>query len=206
MGGDKDEAQKIAEKLTKDFPQYGYLAQADLAQQAKKYDKAEQLFQKALSAGKNQHQVLTNFAMFYFEQKKWDKTEEVGRKAISADPKRSNGYELTAYALARQRKVDGAGLILAEAEKQVPHNRAAFYRGALGLFEVNAHLPTAEKWARHYVGQPAEGYEPTLAEGHYLLARILQEQGKNSEARAQAEQALKHDPTFGLARDLLKKL
>jgi len=102
MGGDKGKAHAIAEKLVQLSPVRGYLAQAELAREAKDFAKVEECFLKAVQADPKNYEAQTALAGFYTQPsyRKTEWAEKHAREAVQLNPSRAKGYSILAKVLA----------------------------------------------------------------------------------------------------------
>jgi len=208
MGGDKGKARAIAEKLVQLSPVRGYLAQAELAREAKDFAKVEEFLLKAVQADAKNYEAQTALAGFY-TQPSHRNTESAGehaREAVQLDPARARGYSILAKVLALERRWSELDAVLSAADKGVPDDLAPYFQAANALLETQVELKRGEAYVRKYLGQEPEGEEPDAAHAHRLLGLILEKQGRSAEAVSELETAVQMNPRFKEAKEDLKRV
>ena len=208
MGGDKAKARAIAEQLLQINPVRGYLAQAELAKEAKDYGKVEENFRKAVQADPKNYEARTSLARFYIELSHRDinQAETQAREAVRLDPTRAKGYSILASVLALERRWSELETVLAAAERSVPDDLTPHYEAASALVESAVELPRAEAYARKYLTQEPEGEEPDAASAHRLLGLILEKERRTGEALSELEIAVQMNPRLKGAKDDLARV
>ena len=208
MGGDKTKAHAIADQLVQLSPARGYLAQAELAGEAKDQAEVEESLRKAAGADSRNYEAQTALAGFLAQPARRN-TEEAGRharEAVKLDPARAKGYSILAKVLALERRWSELEAVLGTSEKNVWDDLTPYYEAANALVESGVELQRSETYARKYVGQEPEGEEPDRAHAHRLLGLILEKRGRKSEAVAELETAVRLNPRFKEAKDDLHRL
>ena len=208
MGGDKEKARAIAEELVKLSPVRGYLAQAELALEAKDFAKVEDCFLKAVQADAKNYEAQTALARFY-TQPIHRNTEVAGkhaRKAVQLQPARAKGYSILAFVLAFERRWSDLDAVLSASEKAVPDDLTPYFEAASALLESGVELKRGEAYLREYLAQEPEGDEPDAAHAHRLLGLILEKQGRSAGAVSELETAVQMSPRFKAAIDDLKRI
>jgi X-X-X-Leu-X-X-Gly heptad repeat protein len=208
MGGDKGKARAIAEKMVQLSPVRGYLAQAELAKEAKDFAKVGECFIKAVQADPKDYEAQTALAGFY-TQPSHRKTECAGkhaREAVQLDPARAEGYSILARVLALERRWGELEAVLSASEKAVPDDLAPYFEAANALLESGVDLKRGEAYLRKYLAQEPEGEEPDAAHAHRLLGLILEKQGRRAEAVSELETAVHMNPRFKAAKEDLQRL
>ncbi len=208
MGGNKDEARALAEKITLLNASEGYLAHATLAELEKNMAQVEGYFLKAVQANAKNYGAVTALAKFYSQppHAKYDEAPKYARDALQLDPKQIGGYWILARVFALQERWSDLEQILATSEGNVPDDLRPFYEAAQALLEAGKEFPRAESYAKKYLSQEPEGEEPDSAEAHRLLGLLFEREGRNAEARAEIQTALQLRPNFKAAKDDLKRL
>jgi tetratricopeptide (TPR) repeat protein len=208
MGGDKDEAQALAEKIISINPSAGYLAEAELAELQNNPAQQEAYFLKAVQANPNNYEAQTALAKFY-TQSGHAKYEEAANHAQSArrlDAARIGAYWVLARVFALEARWSELEQTLATGEKQVPDDLRPSYESAQALLETGKDFARAESCARKYLSQEPEGEEPDSADAHRLLGLIFEREGRRGEARGEMQTALRLRPGFKDAKEDLKRL
>jgi tetratricopeptide (TPR) repeat protein len=208
MGGNKGKARAIAEELVQLSPVHGYLAQAELAREAKDFAKVEECFLKAVQADAKNYEAQTALARFY-TQPAHRNTEQAGKHALEAvqlKPARAKGYSILAFVLAFEQRWSELEAVLSASERAAPDDLAAYFEAANALLESGVELKRGEAYSRKYLAQEPEGEEPDAAHAHRLLGLILEKQGRSTEAVSELETAVRMNPRFGAAKEDLKRV
>jgi tetratricopeptide (TPR) repeat protein len=208
MGGSKDEAQTLAEKIALLNPSEGYLARAELAEMGKNPTQAEAYLLKAVQADPKNYDALTTLAKFYVQAPHihYDEATKYARSALQLDPKQIEAYWILARVFALQERWSELDQTLRDSEKNVPDDLRPFYEAAQALSETGKDLPRAEGYAKKYLSQAPEGDEPGDAQARRLLGLLFEKQGRNAEARLEFYTALQIQPNFKAAKKDLKWL
>jgi len=208
MGGNKGKARAIAEELVQLSPVHGYLAQAELAREAKDFARVEEWFLKAVQADAKNYEAQTALARFYTQpaHRNTEQAEKHAREVVQLEPARAKGYSILAFVLAFERRWSELEAVLSASEKAVPDDRAPYYAAANALLELGVELKRGEGYSRRYLAQEPEGEEPDAAHAHRLLGLILEKQGRRAEAVSELETAVQMNPAFKAAKDDLKRV
>jgi tetratricopeptide (TPR) repeat protein len=208
MGGSKDEARTLAEKITLLNASEGYLAHAKLAELEKNPAQVEAYFLKAMQANPKNYRALTGLAKFYSQppHAKHDEAAKHAQYALQLDPNQIGAHWILARVFALQERWGDLEQTLATSEKNVPDDLRPFYEAAQALLEIGKEFPRAEGYAKKYLSQEREGEEPDNAEAHRLLGLVFEREGRKGEARAEIQTALQFRPNFKPAKDDLKRL
>ena len=207
MGGDKGKAHAIAEQIVLLNPVRGYLAQAELAREAKDFAKVEEYFLKAVQADPKNYEAQTALAGFYTQpsNRKTESAEKHAREAVQLDPSRAKGYSILAKVLALEQRWGELEALLSTSERNVPDDSAPYFEAADALLESGVDLKRGETYARKYLAQQPEGEEPDAAHAHWLLGLILGKEGRIAEAITELQAAVQINPRFKAAREDLKR-
>ena len=208
MGGDKEKARAISEKLVQLSPVRGYLAQAELAQEAKDPAKAEAYLLKAVQADPKNYEAQTALADFYTQpsHRKPELVEKHAREAVQLDPARAKGYSILATALALERRWGELEEVLSTSEKTIPDDLSPYFEAANVLLQSGVELKRGEGFLRKYLAQEPEGEEPDAAHAHRLLGLILEKQGQTAAAVSELKTAVQLNPRFAAARQDLDRV
>ena len=208
MGGDKGKARAIAEELVQLSPLRGYLAQAELAKEAKDFSKVEEWFLKAVQADPKNYEAQTALAGFYMQpsHRRAESAEKHAREAVQLDPARAKGYSILAMVLALEQRWSELEAVLSASEKSVPDDLAPYYEAGSALLESGLELKRGETYIRKYLTQEPEGEEPDAAHAHRLLGLILEKQGRSAEAVSELETAVQMNPRFKAAKEDLQRV
>jgi tetratricopeptide (TPR) repeat protein len=208
MGGDKEKARAIAEKLVQLNPVRGYLAQAELAREAKDFAKVEACFLEAVQADPKNYEAQTALAGFYAQpsHRKTEGAEKHAREAVQLDPARAKGYSILATVLAHEQRWSELEAVFSASEKAVPDDPTPFFEAAKALLESGVELERGKTYLHKYLAQEPEGEEPDAAQAHWLLGLILEKQGRGAEAVSELVAAVQMNPRFKEAKEDLKRL
>lgn len=211
VGGDKQKAIEIADRMVHANPVRGYLLKLEIATHEKKpASELEGLVQQAINADPKLYYARTQAAYFYISQggPALAHAEEQARQAIHLDPTRVPGYTALATVYAQQGKWKELDATLADAQREVSDNLTPHYQAAKAILlnPQNQDLPRAEKYLRTYLSQPPEGNEPTPAAAHWRLGQVLERQGHKDQAKQELQQAVTLEPDFEPAKKDLKRL
>ena len=147
------------------------------------------------------------YAFIYTQQK----TPDLGKKeyldAIHEQPGSAKAHSYFGQYLVSVEKnyADAIGEF-ETALKAEPTYMAAYYHLGRTAALGNTNLARGEQSLRKYLGYTPKENEPTLANAHYYLGAIYENQGKKAEAKRSFEAALKLNPTLKLALDALKRV
>jgi len=208
MGGSKDEARALADKITTLNASEGYMAHATLAGLEKNPAQVEAYYLKAVQANPKNYGALTALAAFYTQpsHEKLGEAAKYAQDALRLDPDKIGAHWILARVFALQERWGDLDPILATSEKHVPDDLRPFYEAAQALLEIGKELPKAEGYAKKYLSQEPEGEEPDAAAGHRLLGLVFEKEGRKTEALAEVQTALQLRPNFKAAKDDLKRL
>jgi cytochrome c-type biogenesis protein CcmH/NrfG len=208
-GGDRDEAWRIAAHIGQVSPAWGYLARARLAQDEGNDKAVEAELQKAVAADPSFYRARLALARFYCctaQNKRYDLAEKIASDAIAMDPSNVGGWEILARVYAAQRRGSELSTALARAESAVPDDLTPYYAAANVLFDNGQDFPHAEQYLQRYLGQEAEGREPSQATACWLLAELYEHEGRRSDAVRELRAVIHLDPGFEAARRDLNRL
>jgi len=208
-GGDRNEAWRIAAHIGKVAPAWGYLAQARLGEDEHRDKQVETALRKAVEADPTLYRARVALARFYCctaQQRRYDLAEKVAQDAIAFEPTNTGGWEILARVYAEQRKGAELNDALARAETAVPDDFTPYYAAASVLYETGQDFTHAEQYLQRYLGQTAEGREPSHAEAYWLMAELYEHEGRKSDAERELRVAIHLDPGFEQARRDLNRL
>jgi tetratricopeptide (TPR) repeat protein len=208
MGGNKDEARALAEKITRLNASEGYLDYAELAELGKNPVQMEAYLLKAVSANPRNYDARTALAKFYSQSphSKYHEATKQAQYALQLDPQRIEAHWILARVFALQQRWGDVEQILANSGKDVPDDLRPFYEAAQAILEIGKELPRAETYARKYLSQEPEGEEPDYAQAHRLLGLVFEREGRMAEAQGELKTALQLRPNFKAAKDDLKRM
>jgi len=208
MGGSKDEARDLADKITALDPSEGNLSHAELAELEKNPGQMEAFYLKAVQANPKNYDAQIALAKFYTQSAhaKYDEVVKHAQIALQLDATRIDANWILARVFALQQRWSDLDLALANAAKNVPDDQRPLLEAAQGLLEISQNLAKAEDYARRYLSQEPEGEEPDAADGHRQLGLVLEKEGRNADARSEMKTALQLRPNFKAAKEDLKRL
>lgn len=208
MGGSKDEARALADKITALNASQGDLAHATLAELEKKPDQVEAFLLKAVEANPRSYDALTALASFYSRSPhaKYEEAAKNAQAAVQVDPTLIGACAILARVFALQERWNDLEQILAAAEKSVADDLRPFYEAAQALLETGKELPRAEGYVKKYLSQEPEGEAPDNAEAHRLLGLLFEKEGRKADARVEIQTALQLRPNLKGAKDDLKRV
>lgn len=202
IGGDKNKAKELADKLLSLDPVEGNYAQARLVPDNQRAQK-DPHFEKAAQANPKSYKANVQVAGVYATQKKMDLAEKHARDALRIDPSRQSAYSLLAQFAVMQDKWAELDSILMLAEKAVPDNLNPHFQAARVAMIRNKELASAEKFLRKYLTQEPEGGAPTWANARWVLGLVLEKAGRRAEAKSELRAAVSLDPALeGAKKDL----
>lgn len=209
VGGDRDEAGAIAERIAKlDFVR-GDFAKAEIAAQEKRYGDEEKLYVNAAQAEPQSYHALAAAADFYLNHEgntNLEKAAVYARKALEIDSTRVRAYTILARVYAVQQRRADLDALLARAEKEVPEDFSPYFSAGQTLLSQGKDPLRAERYLRKYLTQEPEGNAPNLATAHWQLGLSLEQQRKRQDAIQEIETAVRLKPDLKDARKDLQRL
>lgn len=208
LGGDKENAQKLAVELTAMDPPRGFLAQARLAHERKNPAQEEMFLKKALDAGPGSYDVQIAFATFAYKSDpvRVDEADEHACLALQLDPGRAEAWQILAELAALAGCLPEVEGLVNTAAQFDPDDLSPAYFAAAAMVLADKTPETAAALLKRYLSQPQEGGMPSSGRARYQLAMILEKQGSREEAVDLLRIALTEDPTLDEARKALKRL
>lgn len=210
VGGDKDKAAELAERMVRVNPVRGYLFKFEFASHEKRTGELEPLLKQAIDADPKSYVARMEATNFYLSKGATGlaQAEEHATQALHISPGRARPYSALAKIYAQQGRWKELDSLLADERRAIPDDLAPFYHAANIILANNQvqELPRAERYMRAYLEQPPEGKEPTLAEAHWRLGLILEKEGQKDQAKQELRQAVSLDPTLHGARHDLERL
>ena len=208
MGGSKDEARALAEKITLLNPSEGYLAHAKLAELERNPAQVEAFLLQAVQANPKNYGAHAAVAKFYTQSphSKYAEAAKHAQSALQLDPDQIGAHWILARVFALQERWGDLDQTLAAAERNVPDDLRPYYEAAHALLDAGKEFPRAEGYAKKYLSQEPEGEEPDNAAGHRLLGLLFEKEGRKAEARGEIQTALQLRPNFKAAKEDLKRL
>lgn len=173
VGGDRKQAEALAERIGRIDRGQGFLAQARIAQFYHDPARQESMLRKAVEAAPSKYKIRIALAEFYTKERvNWDAAAENARAAIEIDPTRADGYSILAAAYAAEGKWPELDTTLATADRAVPDDLTPYFRAAEAEIATGKNYAAAKADLRKYLTQEPEGKQPTLAEARQKLAEI----------------------------------
>ena len=171
-GGDQEKARATAGRIAALDACEGFLAQARLAEIRKESARVEGLLRQAVAADGGNFRARAALAAYDLapEHLNLDMAAQQGREAIERDAGRVTGYAILAEVYAARGEWGELDALLAVAETNVPDDLTPYYRAAVRIQATGRDWRRAEQYLRKYLGQEAEGNEPTLAEARARLS------------------------------------
>lgn len=210
VGGDKNKAAELAERMVRVNPVRGYLLKFEIASHEKRTGELESLLKQAIDADPKSYVARMTATDFYLPRGTAGLAlaEEQATQALHISPGRARPYSALAKIYAQQARWKDLDSLLADERRAIPDDLAPYYHAANIILANNQvqELPRAEKYIRAYLEQAPEGKEPTLAEAHWRLGLILEKEGQKDQAKQELRQAVALDPTLHGARHDLERL
>lgn len=208
MGGSKDEANALAEKITALDACEGNLSRAELAELEKNASEMESFYQKAVQANPKSYSAQVSLAKYYSDspQAKYAEAVQRAQAALRLDPKRIDAYVILARTFSFEQHWSDLDKVLSNSDKSVPDDLRPFYEAAQSLLDAGKEYRRAEGYARRYLTQEPEGEEPDAADAHRLLGLVLEKEGQTTEARKELQTARQLRPDFKMVKEDLKRL
>jgi tetratricopeptide (TPR) repeat protein len=208
VGGSKDKAREIAEKIASLDPVRGNFAWAEIAAKEKRHDEREKFLVNAVAADPQSYDALTAVAALYLRDRwlNYRKAGDYAGKAAAVDPGRVRAYALLARACAGQEQWTALEQVLAKAEREVPDNYLPYFAAGNELLLMGKQPARAETYFRKYLKLEPEGEAPSLPVAHWHLGLALEKQGRKQEAIQEIQTALKMKPGLKEAQKDLKRI
>jgi tetratricopeptide (TPR) repeat protein len=196
VGGDKNKAREMAQRIHEIDPVAGYHAEAELAALQKETGKLEDLYQKAVHANPRSYAAHFRLASFYSGrgQTKYDQVEKHARAALPLGPDKIGPYTLLARLYGNQGREADLQAILAQSERTIADNLSPYLTAGNALLAAGKDLPRAEAYLRKYLTQEPEGNSPSLGITRWRLALVLEKQGRRKEAAVEMDAAHRAEP------------
>jgi tetratricopeptide (TPR) repeat protein len=208
VGGDKDKARELAQRIAELDPVRGDFAQATIAAREKRHEDEKHFQIKAAQRNPRSYDALVGAARLYLGDRwlDYDAAAEYAARGIAVNPTRVRAYSILAQCYAAQEKLGSLKGLLSRAEARVPDDLSPYFYAGQALLTNQKDLQVAEEYLRKYLTQNPEGESPTLGEAHWRLGQALAQQGKKDEAVREMEEAVRINPDLKNARKDLKKL
>jgi tetratricopeptide (TPR) repeat protein len=206
VGGDKKKAESIIGDMIKLNPERGYLAMGRLSRNQRNFGRMETAYQNALAINPQSFTAASELSFLYccrLDAPRWDAAEKYARECIRIAPDRIDGYTHLARVLAAGQRWAELDALTTQSDKAVPDDLSPYYAAAAILRVSGKDLPRAERYARKYLTQEAEGNAPSQALARYELALTLEKLGRKSEASIELKTVIAARPDLdGPKRDL----
>ena len=197
MGGNKDEARALADKITALNASEGYLARASLAELEKNPVQVEAYYLKAVQADPKNYNALTTLGAFYSQppHQKYGEATKHAQNALQLDPNRVGAHWILARVFVLQERWGDLEQILTTWGKMFPMTRARFSKPLDPYWKSAKTFRAPRATPKKYLSQEPEGEEPDAAAGHRLLGLVFEKEDETAEARAEIQTALSSGPT-----------
>jgi len=173
VGGDRKQAEAVAERIGRIDRGQGFLAQARIAQFYHDTARQQSMLRKAVEAAPSQYKIRIALALFYTKERvNWDAAAENARAAIEIDPARTDAYSILATASASQGKWPELEATLTAADRAVPDDLTPHFRAAEAAITAGINYAAARADLRKYLSQEPEGNQPTLTDARQKLGEI----------------------------------
>ncbi len=210
VGGDKKKSVATANDLVKIDPVRGYLALAYIARHQKQEDQLEGLYKKAAEANAHNYEAIITLASFYTGPQHLNVAQAAlyAQAALDLNPDRIGAYRLLAFSLVTEKRLDEAAKMITRAESAIPDDLSPYVYAARALLRDGVELAKAEAYLKKYFTETREPEPgaPLIAGAHWSLARVYEKEGRQPEARAELETALRLRPDFEPAKSDLKRM
>ena len=208
LGGDKAKAAELAARIAAVDPVRGWMARAALAREQK--DTAAELgfSLRAAAEAPGNFDAQSELAQYYLDHPPPDyrKLEETACKLLEIDPGRPDGWRILAEVHVASYCWTEVAQILATGEQFNPDDLSPYYAAAAAMVRGEERLSVAREYLEKYLGQPADGSEPSQALARWQFAMLLEKEQHPDEAVAQLELALQQEPGLDAAKKDLKRL
>jgi Tfp pilus assembly protein PilF len=147
------------------------------------------------------------YGFIYSQQKKLDLAKQEYVDAIREEPNSPKAHSYFGQYLVNVEKNYTAAFVEFEtALKLDPNYMAAFYHLGRTASLANTNLVRGKESLRKYLDYRPKENEPALANAHYVLGAIYENEGKKTEAKQAYQAALKLNPSLKQASDALKRV
>jgi tetratricopeptide (TPR) repeat protein len=147
------------------------------------------------------------FARIYTHEKKLDAAHRELVEAVREEPRSAAAHAALGSFLGMQQKKAAAGFEELETATALdPEFIPAWFRIGELAAESGTNLDRGEAALQKYLGHIPTDDEPDLAEAHYLLGRVYEEEGKRAAAHDSYTAAVRMDPTSRPFATALRRL
>ena len=203
MGGSKDEARALADKITALNASEGYLAHAELAELEKNPAQMEAYFLKAVQANPKNYEAQTALAKFYSQSPhaKYDEAAKHAQSALQFDPTRIGGYWILARVFALQQRWSDLEQFLASAQKSFPMICGHFMRLRRDYWKLAKTCPERKVTQENTFRRNRRVMSRTRPMPTGYWGWCLRRRVGSAEARAELQTALQLRPNFKAAKE-----
>lgn len=209
FGGDKTRAKAIPGEIATFNPGRGHLARAQLAALIDRGAPLRDHYRAAVAADPNLFDARISLAWNLARQNPADYAEAAAqaREAVRLKPRRTDGWEVQAYALGRQGLAGEIEKMLAEFRRALPEEYTPHLRAAEGLLAAGKEPVRAEELIKQFLAQPPQGpRRPSHANAEQRLAQLYEKTGRRTEAVALYESVARKHPKNAEVQQALKRL
>jgi tetratricopeptide (TPR) repeat protein len=205
-GGSRAKAHEIAQKILRNYPDWGRMAEAKLAQNENNEPSAIRWLR---DGGPGNYRVQSNLALVYccLSPHPWyDEAIRIAKSLEQTDSGRVDAYSLLVRCYAATGAYSEIDSVLAQAAQKVPDDWSPFYWAARALADARKEPARAEGYVRRYLSQDPEGRAPDFGEAHWTLGLILEQLGRKQEASAEMKTAFRLRPDLDALKRDYKRL
>lgn len=166
-GGDKKKALVVANEIIQNDPRWGYLAEARLMEDSGDDAQLGSLLKRAVSVDPSHYRAHIELARFYCcvaTRKDFAAAEREAKEAMKLDERRAGAYDVLSRVYASTHRWAELDATLAQSEKMVPDDLAAFFQAASILSQDSNAVGRASRYIGKYLCQEPEGREPTRSQ------------------------------------------
>jgi Tfp pilus assembly protein PilF len=147
------------------------------------------------------------YAFIYSQQKKLDLAKKEYVDAIREQPSSPKAHSYFGqYLVNVEKNYTAAFAEFRTALRLDPSYMPAFYHLGRTAVQANTNLAPGEEALKKYLAYTPKENEPTLANAHYFLGAIYENEGKKAEAKQSYQAALKLNPSLKQASEALKRV
>ncbi|MDQ6676667.1 MAG: hypothetical protein M3Z09_05160 [Acidobacteriota bacterium] len=172
VGGDKTKAHVEAEAMTRIASARGYLAQAQLAREAKDTAAEESFYRKSVEADPKFYEARAALAEF-LDSRDRAAAEREACEAVNLDPERAQAWNILIRAAVDDQCWDEMFNFIARAKAAVPESHEAEYAAGVELIRLGIHYRWAERFLETYEGPNLAIAEAKLAEAKGRIAAAV---------------------------------
>ena len=206
VGGGRNKAHEIAQKILRSNPDWGRMAEAKLAQSENNEASALRWLRDGSSGNYRIQSSLAQVLCCMSPHPRLDEAIRIAQTLLRTDAGRQAAYSLLVRSYVVQGKVSEIDGVLEEAIRNVPDDLSAHYWAARAMIEQKKDPQRAEALIRQYLAQEPEGRAPTVAEARWTLALALEQQGRKPEAAKEVKEAYRMRPDLEAVKRDYKRL